>query len=279
MSRTRLVTSVLAAALVGFFVHPAGSQPIVHRVVSADSGWHVSGKRLLRGMPISQKDQLSADTAGDLILECGPQNQLRHYSCARGGCKPVTPCSQGSPEDPAVVVKSVGGLLWNLSNLLTREPRQPVLAAARAGGDPNDAVVRLDSPRVHLGPALTRVLEGRYCFLLDDLPASTTTPTMMTLDWDRAIDSQGITTAPGVAPGLYRLQKGTATDGACRADPDGAAAWVLIASAESFARLDSLWKEQAAVAADLERSGASRSTVTTVRHGALAALAETISRR
>jgi hypothetical protein len=278
--RTPWVRHALGAALVGCFAQPAASQQqIMHRVVSADSGWQANGKRLLRGMQIRETDLMSADTAGDLILECSPQNELRLYSCAKGACNRVSVCSTSGQANPGVVERPIGKLMWSLTSLLTREPRQPVLAAARAGGDPNDAVLRLDPPRLHLGPALTRVLEGRYCFLLGGLPSSSTSPATVTLDWDRAVDSEGVSQATGVAPGLYSLQKGTPMGGSCQADTDGTTAWVLIAGSDGFASLDTIWMEQSAIAADLERSGASRSAVATVRHAALAALAERITRR
>jgi hypothetical protein len=122
---------------------------------------------------------------------------------------------------------------------------------------------------------LTRVLEGRSCFRLNSLPAGPSSqPLNFALEWDRTVDQQGLAQIPNVAPGLYSLKKGDPTaDGSCQVDPDNATAWVLVAPSADFARLDTEWKQQVASINELERSGASLSALTTIRHAALAHLA------
>jgi hypothetical protein len=269
--RAVVLSSLLALSLVQI-----GSAQGRSRVLSADSGWTANGQRLLRGMTIDSKSTLASDAIGDLILECD-QGTL-YYKCTTSKCEKVEFCPKEPVKNAGVEIRPIG-LRARLSALLTREPREPVLAAARAGGDPNDAVLLLDERGVHWGPALARVLEGKYCLRLEPVPSSATPPRSVTIDWDRALDSEGVGAAAGVQPGLYSLQKGTpAIGGACQADTDGTTAWVLIASGKEFPTLNATWKEQAAVAADLERSGATRSSVTAVRHTALAGLADSITR-
>jgi hypothetical protein len=162
---------------------------------------------------------------------------------------------------------------------MTREPKQLVMAAARSGGNPNDAVVALDERGVHWGPALMRVLEGRYCLQLSQLPAGTSGgDATALLDWDRAVDAEGVASTPGVSPGLHALQKGSpGSNGSCEFDADGTTAWVLVVPAPEFQRLDAAWKQQAVSIADLERGGISLATATTVRHAVLADLAATVA--
>jgi len=240
-----------------------------HRVVSADQPWQIKdGRRLLRGSEIAPKSVLVADGVGDIIVACTDAMQM-YYGCAGGKCE-VEACAAAGTNVKARPI-NVG---WR--SLLTREPRQPVMAAARAGGDPNDAVLLLDSRGLHLGPALMRVLEGNYCFVLNPLTVTSAgTPKTVILDWDRAIDAEGIAAASGVTPGLYRLVKGIPTaGGTCETDKEGVPAWVLLTTAPDFASATASWKSQSDVAADLERNGASRATVSTIRHAALAGLAE-----
>src|SRR5262245_8179464 len=241
-----------------------------HRVVSADQPWQVKdGRRLLRGSEIAPKSMLVADGVGDIIVACSDTLQM-YYGCAGGKCE-VEVCLASGTNVKARAIN----VRWR--SLLNREPRQPVMAAARAGGDPNDAVLLLDPRGLHLGPALTRVLEGKYCFVLNPLTvASAGAPKAVTLDWDRAIDAEGIAAAPGLTSGLYGLVKGnpTGSGGACATDKEGIPAWVLLTTGRDFRSASASWKSQSDVAADLERNGASRGTVSTIRHAALAGLAE-----
>ena len=79
--RTIAVSSLLLSCL----VQTGASQAGTHRVLSADRGWMAAGKRLLRGMPIGNQDRLTADAAGDLMLQCSGQCPTQTCSAATSG--------------------------------------------------------------------------------------------------------------------------------------------------------------------------------------------------
>jgi hypothetical protein len=115
-----------------------------------------------------------------------------------------------------------------------RAPVLPVVAASRAGGNPNDTVVLQRGAEIHWGPALRRVVEDAYCFQLKRLPSSGEIRTF-SLAWDRSTDAEGIAQLPNLKPGTYELAKGSAgPDGACRLDADGVPAWVVLAAGATF---------------------------------------------
>jgi hypothetical protein len=163
---------------------------------------------------------------------------------------------------------------------MLREPRELVVAAARAGGNLADAVLVQDARGVHLGPAFNRVLEGRYCVQLAALGTGIADQLRtITLDWDRAVDAEGIAQSDA-RPGLYRAEKGTpGAGGACKVDSDGAPAWVLLAPAGQFDSMNAKWKEYQQSAGELERANVAPSIVATFRHGALASLADSQATR
>ena len=252
------------------------------RVLSSDGSWTAAGRALRRPDPIAADAALLASQPGDVLLDCGSGGWLS-YTCKTGNCQSRACALSGTN----VVVEKVqlrradllGDVVESLADFLfKRQLRQPIVAAARAGGNPNDAVVVKDSKGIHFGPSLSRVLEGTYCLSLTPLPQGTATS--LSIQWDRAVDAEGLVTADRVAPGLYQLEKGSAPPGpsGCTADSDGAAAWVLVADAGQFPRLDTAWRSQLPAIAELEQAGVGRSTVDTVRHGVLAALAEALGR-
>jgi len=242
------------------------------RVVSADVAWtHDRGKPLLRGVMVQENELLSADAPGDVSIECN--DGVRVYSCPKA-------CSAGACADTmnngtTHLVKL--GRYWDA--LVRREPREPALAAARAGGNPSDAVVAVDDRGIHWGPALTRVLEGRYCLMSSLLPQGSAPAQSVVIEWDRATDPEGVVPSSTIGPGLYSVQKGTPNGGACQVDADGTSAWVLVVRRSDFAGIDAEWKKQAASSTELERAGASISTVSAVRHAILAGLADSIAAR
>lgn len=156
---------------------------------------------------------------------------------------------------------------------MTREPREITTLGVRGGGNPADALLLMDAKGVHWGPALARVLEGHYCLRLTPLP--TGTARVLTIDWDRATDAEGIVRAPGVVAGIYSLDKGTPGGaGACAVESDAKAAWVVIAGEAQFNRENPGWKQRSAEIAQLERSDAGPDAAATLRHALLASLAD-----
>jgi hypothetical protein len=112
------------------------------------------------------------------------------------------------------------------------------------------------------------------------LPAGTSgTLPPFSLDWDRALDAEGIQQVSDLKPGLYGLDKGTLDGDGCKLDADGSTAWVLIAPNVDFERLNGEWKTQAAAIAELDRSGAANATLLTIRHAVLSGLAESLRTR
>jgi hypothetical protein len=242
------------------------------QVILGGTGWTANGKLLARGTAV-RGEVSGTPEAGDLVISCGDAWLL--YRCANGACK-ATACSRNVTGNARV--KDLGVLDKMAEFLLTREPKEPQTLGVRGGGNPNDAVLLTDAKGVHWGPALNRVLEGKYCFLLAPLPAGP--GGAFTLDWDRAIDAEGTgaslkgASLKGVAPGVYRLQKGSGTAASCKPDAEGSVAWVAIADAARYPKLNTAWKQQVAKFAELEDAGVSVAVVTTLRHAALAQLAD-----
>jgi hypothetical protein len=83
-----------------------------------------------------------------------------------------------------------------------------------------------------------------------------------------------------MAPGLYELEKGTpGTNPICCVDTNATPAWVLVVSQSGFQAVNKEWEDNLAQIEDLEQSGASTSTLTTLRHAILASLADPVEGR
>ena len=244
------------------------------RVVSTTGAWTNQDRLLIRGARPEIGTSIDATNAAELLVECGDAGHFR-YACS-AGCQ-VQVCEA----PPAGVTRTrVDVERGFFDSLIRREPRELVVAAARAGGNLSDAVLVQDARGVHLGPAFNRVLEGRYCVQLASLgTGSADPPSTLTVEWDRAVDAEGIAQSDA-RPGLYRAEKGTpGADGACALDSDGVPAWVLLTPADQLASVNAKWKEYQQSAGELERANAAPSIVATFRHGALASLADSQAAR
>jgi hypothetical protein len=129
-----------------------------------------------------------------------------------------------------------------------------------------------------LGPALNRVLEGKYCFHFTPLPPGDPKASKQALlDWDRSTDTSGIVQLPGVQPGLYTVEKSASeAAGNCQFEPESTPAWVLVANTSDFPGLTTQWKSLLGKLRDLEDEGASPTVLLTLRHAALAHLADSV---
>jgi hypothetical protein len=262
------------ALLIGALASQQSSTPTA-RVLSAKS-WKAGKEVLSRESTVPVDGELVASAPGGLLLDC--PNELVAYSCRGNDCH-VKAC--GAADNKLVhrqvlrsKVQASSARGWT-DALFRREPREPVIAVARAGGNPVDAVLLTEARGVHWGPALTRVLEGRHCFRLTSLPANPkTAATSFSLDWDRSIDAAGVQAVPGVGPGLYMLEKGRASAGACEPDADGMPSWVLIASAASHDQLSAAWREENDALSKVETEEVDVATMRAMRHAVLAVLAD-----
>ena len=267
----KLAASVLFLLCV--LVCPGDAQTAKVRVVSAGPEWRLAtGQVLSRNSSVDRRAPLSSQQPGGIVLECEASIWLS-YTCKSGPCR-INACSlEGTNVSVGRAELPVAG---SFDFLFRRQPREPVVAASRDGGNPTDAVLMLDASGLHAGPALNRVLEGRYCLKLSPLPGGLTTS--LSIGWDRAIDLEGLVQAPGLVPGLYQLEKGPqAQTSACVPDANGSEAWALVTTPSNFERVSAAWKEQAAVATALERAEAARNAVSAVRRAILAGLAETVA--
>jgi hypothetical protein len=310
MLKGSLVVAILTLAL---WHSVAAGQDTQALVLSAKSGaiWNVASSpqskqpiRLARGDTVAVGVELRGTGAGELLLHCGSLG-LVSYACTASSCRVSTcsmsgdgitahrwtlPLADAAQAGPITSAASGGHAptggksgaprgFWDW--LLTREPEEHIIAAARAGGNPTDAVILQDERGLHLGPALTRILEGRVCVRLSSVPDSgSRAPRVLSLDWDRSVDADGIARSERLTPGLYTLEKGNPDPGTgCPADPDAAPVWVLVAPRADFDRLSAAWKQQAPTLADIEHAGVGAPVVRTVRHGVLAWLAESLEHR
>lgn len=164
-----------------------------------------------------------------------------------------------------------------LGRLVEREPAELAVAAVRESGGPADAVVMQTPEGIHWAPALTRVLEGHYCFRLSHLPADAGAVRTFTLDWDRTIEKEGIAPVPNLAPGVYRLEQGRPeANASCAATASVSDVWVLVVPQARFDQVNKQWREDSTQVDDLEQSGASTSAIATLSHAILAWLAESV---
>jgi hypothetical protein len=226
---------------------------------------------------------LSGPAGGDLIVKCGP-DLYYSYSCSKE-CK-VPLCQEhvdGVGVHPINLHQHTEGKTGFLDGLFAalfvRAPVLPVVAASRAGGNPNDAVILQRGAEIHWGPALRRVVEDTYCFQLKRLPSSGEVRDF-SLAWDSSKDAEGIARLPNLKPGAYELAKGSAgANGACRLDEDGLPAWVVLATESEFARANTDWKGYRDSLADLEKAGAAPSLLLAVRRAALSGIADSVEGR
>ena len=292
-----LISCMLASSLLLAQTAKGKSEPAAH-VILAEKGWSVAGRSVARGTSLSAQDVLAgAANATALLLECGQAGWLV-YECGGRPCRiPVcAPKVDGvtvQRSDPGgadnrstdpirgpVVTAGVPESRTLFASLFSRQPQSPVTLGVRSGGNPSDAVILQNAQGIHWGPALNRILEGRHCFRLSNIPASNGPIPAFSLDWDRSIDSEGVAAVPAVRLGLYEMGKGVQGPGGnCPADPDAVAAWILVVSESDFSRVSAEWKANTAWFNQLEQSGSDPSVVSTVRHAVLAYLADSIRSR
>lgn len=242
--------------------------------------------KLLNGAPLASKQQIVptnativGSRASDLILNCGNDGWLA-YSCRREQCS-IQACQQKG--DSQVEVRRVDPVGWASPkasfgdmalSFFSREPKAAQLLGVRGGGNISDAVLRQSQSKVVWGPALRRVLEGSYCFRAEALPAGSNKPFVFTMEWNQTGD--GIADVPGLAAGLYTLERGTSNGkGGCEIeDPDAAKAWVLIVPDQDFARVHDLWESYSSGLSEIAEN-VSGDVSATVSHAILASLANT----
>jgi hypothetical protein len=252
-------------------------------VVDSDKGWRKgAGAELKRGDSLAATDVITGTQNRSLVVACGARSWLL-YTCTGANCR-ANVCGaieSGTRREvhPYASAPEPASVVGILTALFRREPASPQTLSARSGGNPSDAVVRQSAKGVHWGPALARVLEGRYCFLVSRLPGGAAAASFV-LMWDRAVDAEGIAAVPGLAPGLYSIEKGAPqAGGRCEADADGGTAWTLVTPEARFGPINEGWSDGLARIEKLERSGTPRLALEAARHGVLAALAESMERR
>jgi hypothetical protein len=244
-------------------------------VVNAGKGWSYANKILIRGQlieidPAQIKPQLAGGkSAGELLLDC-PRGLVKYVCDDKCG---IPACADKFHIAHANTTEFPPWAKGMMRPFLTREPREVATLGVRGGGNPTDAVLLMDAKGIHWGPALARVLEGRYCLRLTPLPSGAAR--VVAIDWDRATDAEGIAQASGVAAGIYSLDKGTPGAGdVCALEKDAKAAWVVIAPEAQFNRISPGWKQRSTELTQLERSDAGPDVVATLRHAVLASLVD-----
>jgi hypothetical protein len=246
--------------------------------------WKLNGAALTSGQKIeATRSNIEGSSASDLVLACGSEGWLA-YSCRKDRCT-VSVCQKTGNSEVEIRRVDPGG--WAspkpapgnmLTSLVRHEGRsRGVILGVRGGGNIGDAVLQQSGAKVAWGPALARLLEGDYCFEAKALPEGSSKPFVFTLQWNRAGD--GAVEVPGLAAGLYSLERGTSDEKAgCRIeDPDAAKAWVLIASGPDFSRLRDLWESYVPGLNEVAEA-VSAEVSATVSHSILASLADMAGR-
>ncbi len=222
----------------------------------------------------------SANGTAEVLVRC-PNDLYLNYTCTRNCRVPV--CDEhldGIAVHRIDLQQNTRGKVTTLGSLFEslwkRTPVTTVIPLARAGGNPNDAVVLLKSATLNLGPTLRRIVEGKYCFSLKALPSTGSTSTVF-LDWDRTVDPAGAVPAGSLRPGTYELAKGTPGDGGlCQLDSDGVPAWVLVTSERNYTSANAAWTAYSASLLELEKTGVSQDILRTLRHAALSGIADSM---
>jgi hypothetical protein len=251
------------------------------RVLMATKGWQAGQPgELAAGGSVPERAAISITGPGELILDCREKGWLS-YSCS-APCH-VPACGEesagftrkrvdkGSTPPQSTVDKFLA--------LLTRESHPPAMLGVRGSeNNPNDGVVLAQNGELHLAPALTRVLEGEYCFGLKALDAnSASAPSELHLKWDKSDEPEGLVKAPNTTPGVYALEKRKLdSSGACSADREAVPAWILVAPEGNYQNLQTQWKSNRAWFEELSESNPA--VVTTMRHAAIAELAESLKK-
>ena len=254
-------------------------------VVLPGESWSIDDKPITGStrIPVNGPIIGSVEGSSDLLLECQNKEWIA-YTCKKLPCR-VYACGQVISTDHVAATKvspiirnegaptaGSGGLF---ASLFKRQPAALAVLGVRDGGRPNDAAVRKRGNELHLGPALNRVLEGRYCFRFTPLSPEMTSPQTAALDWDRSNDKEGILQAPNLKTGLYTLEMSPPEAmGACTFQEEKTPAWLLISSDADFARIEPAWKDYSSQIREYESSGVSPTVLVTVRHAVLARLAE-----
>jgi hypothetical protein len=260
------------------------------RIIGGGKGWTNGGRPVL-STPCAAAPQsacvprlatLTGTSSDPLVLECGASGWL-YYSCSHEKCQ-VPVCSE---RVDYVVVHRVDPTAWApqpkasaidmLASFFRREPKPLQTLGVRAAGNLTDAVVRQTGNRVFWAPALTRLLEGSYCFRLGPLPVGgSAKPRTFSLEWTR--DNDGAVDLPNLAPGAYTLMRGEPEGGSCQIDdPDAAPVWVVVAPDASFARLGPEWESYSMGLAQLAEN-TSPEAAAAVRHVVIAWLADSIGK-
>ncbi len=277
MPRSSYASAVLVAAL---FPNILWGQP---EVIGVDEGWMFESKKLIQRQKLPDSANVTfkrkqPGNASVLVIEC-PNGIIIAYNCPMDSCQ-YKVCRDKSAMDvkgasvseaPTEIPMAIFRYLKKtLSDLVEEKEPRYVTAAARAGGSPTDALLLSDTRGVHWGPALHRVLEGKYCLILKHLN-KTQEPKTFVIDWDASVDAEGAKHVPGLEPGGYTLEKGTGE--VCKADPDASPAWVVIAPAPAFNNLNADWSKTSAWLDQLSKTS-TIDTVSAARHAFMRGMAE-----
>jgi hypothetical protein len=284
----RFVGSLCFLAL-AFVPHSVAQDDSDFIVVLAGKTWSLNGTPVKRGQTLKPSSDLQENGSqpSDLVLGCGKAGWLS-YSCVKVPCT-VKSCQlkdsnvdvhrvDPAPRDGSAIAESGTKESW-FSSLFRREPATLAVLGVREGGHITGSVLRSTGSEVHAGPALTRVLEGKYCLRFTPLPpGDSSAARTVTIDWDRSTDPEGVVQLPNLKPGLYVLDKSDSeAAGACTFPTDATPAWVLVSANDDFNALNARWKEYTTQMRETERVGASPTVLLTIRHAALAHLADSVA--
>lgn len=204
----------------------------------------------------------TATEGGEIYVICPKAGAVTHR-CTRPPCK-IPVCT--GPGVASGDVKAQGTSIWDY---FQKRPSPGVMAGVRGGiNEPQEAVVRIDGTALDLSPALAKVFEGEYCLLLSPgTQPGAARP--LRVRW-----RPGTVAAEGVRPGLYLLQKATATCERTDAEP----AWVLVAAAADQLRWAPEFTRTQAQLESLEQRGFGAPASLAILRAMLATYAESLGK-
>lgn len=223
-------------------------------VMGSQGRWEMSGggsrtHAIENWTRIPTGTELIAAVAGsEIYLICpadGNRTQAVTHRCPDKNCKIRACMSPAAGTGTAWLEARIA----RAADYLRKKPNPGVLAGVRGGiGDPQEAVLKLESGTVDLAPAIAKIFEGEHCFLIAplDRPAERV---QLRVSWR---PGAAASVRASLAPGLHLIEKASPS---CARTEGAEQAWVLLASPADFERLSAEFNQTQTQLAALEKQG------------------------
>lgn len=217
--------------------------------------------------------ELIAAVAGsEIYLICpadGNKTQAVTHRCPEKNCR-IRACVSPAARTAGAWLEVQ---IARAADYLRKKPNPGVLAGVRGGiGEPQEAVLKLDSGTVDLAPAIAKVFEGDHCFLIApiDRPAE---HVPLRVSWRPG--SGAPVRVSSLTPGLHLIEKASPS---CARTEGAEQAWVLLAPPADFDRISTEFSRTQAQLAALEQQGFGSPASLALARAVLGSYAEGLAR-